>query len=320
MFWNVENAFDIFDDPDTDDDDFLPQGRMRWNRQRYWKKINDIYKTIIAAGEWSPPDLVAFCEVENRRVLDDLVKNTNLSRYDYEIIHEDSPDERGIDVCLIYRKERVNLISHEYIVPDGVNRSDLGSRTILYAGFQAVHDTIHLFFNHWPSKKGGVLAGADLRMQIASTVGRKADSILSSKEGRAKIIIAGDFNCTPGDREINVITTNAVHHFVNLTQSEGNGEKGTYRFRGIWEILDQVIVSEYFIKSKEGLSVNRKSVRIFDPDFLLTNDPNYPGLSPYSMYRGLRYQGGVSDHLPLVVDCWVPNQVLQDEVPIPSPF
>src|SRR5512133_1672481 len=93
MFWNVENAFDTQDDPDTDDNDFLPGGVMRWNESRYRKKINDIYKTIAAAGEWTPPDIIAFCEIENRKVLEDIIYNTNLSRYDYGIIHEDSPDE-----------------------------------------------------------------------------------------------------------------------------------------------------------------------------------------------------------------------------------
>ena len=105
MFYNVENLFDIYDDSLKDDNDFLPDGLMRWNLTRYNKKINSLYKTIVAAGEWNPPAVVAFCEVENRKVLEDLVYGTYLSKYNYGIIHEESPDQRGIDVCMIYRND-----------------------------------------------------------------------------------------------------------------------------------------------------------------------------------------------------------------------
>jgi hypothetical protein len=104
MFYNVENLFDIYNDPLTDDDEFLPSGVRRWNYKRYSRKINSVYKTIMAAGEWEPPAVVAFCEIENRKVVEYLVNGTYLSKYNYRIIHEDSPDERGIDVCLIYRQ------------------------------------------------------------------------------------------------------------------------------------------------------------------------------------------------------------------------
>src|ERR1035437_1243584 len=105
MSYNIENLFDIYNDSLKDDDAFLPEGLMRWNLTRYNKKINSIYKTIIAAGEWNPPALVAFCEVENRKVLEDLIYGTYLSKYNYRNIHEESPDPRGIDVCLIYRRD-----------------------------------------------------------------------------------------------------------------------------------------------------------------------------------------------------------------------
>jgi hypothetical protein len=95
MFYNVENLFDIFDDPLQNDNDFGPGGLMRWNQSRYNKKINSVYKTIIAAGKWSPPAIIGLCEIENRKVLDDLVNGTYLSNYGYGIIHEESPDPRG---------------------------------------------------------------------------------------------------------------------------------------------------------------------------------------------------------------------------------
>lgn len=310
MFWNVENAFDTTNDPETQDDDFLPDGVMRWNESRYRKKINDIYKTIIAAGEWSPPDVVAFCEIENRNVLQDIIYDTPLSRFEYAIIHEDSPDERGIDVCLVYRKDRLEIACSKYFVPDGVSREQLGSRTILYAKIMAGNDTIHLFYNHWPSRIGGVLAGKELRQKFASTLKRKADSISLVSNQRAKIIIAGDFNCTPGEKEIKILTEKSGEaRIVNLSTGILAEVAGTYRYKGTWEMIDQVMVSEYLTLCHDGLYADKKSLKIFMPFFLLTKDTAYPGHTPFSMYRGRRYRGGISDHLPVLVDLIWPDLI-----------
>jgi len=158
MFYNVENLFDIYDDTLKDDNDFLPEGLMRWNFPRYNKKINSLYKTIVSAGEWNPPAVVAFCEVENRKVLEDLVYGTYLLKYNYGIIHEESPDQRGIDVCLIYRKDCTNIIDYRYWIPSGLKSEDFTSRSILYTKLVISTDTVHLIVNHWPSRRGGVLA------------------------------------------------------------------------------------------------------------------------------------------------------------------
>ncbi len=124
MFYNVENLFDIKDDSLTNDNDFLPEGVMRWTYTRYRNKINSLYKTIVAAGSWAPPEIVAFCEVENRQVLKDLVYGTYLSKFNYKIVHQDSPDQRGIDVCLIYRADSLTLIDFRYWIPSGIKREE----------------------------------------------------------------------------------------------------------------------------------------------------------------------------------------------------
>lgn len=303
MFWNVENAFDVNDDSLTRDDDFLPSGVMRWNLKRYNRKISDIYKTIIAAGGWNPPEIIAFCEIENKKVLEDLVYGTYLSRYDYGIIHEDSPDERGIDVCLIYRKNKVRIISSAYRIPEGISRNEFGSRSVLNVCVEMGNDTIHIFINHWPSRRGGVLAGEELRSRISLMLKEITDSI-ASLDANSKIIIAGDFNCTPEDSEIRLLT-NARNspHLLNLSEGKESGT-GTYRYIGTWEMIDQVLVSNGFFKPTTGLSVEQNSLEIFRPEFLLMKDPKYPGVSPFSMYRGYRYQGGISDHLPVLLDLY----------------
>jgi hypothetical protein len=300
MFYNVENAFDTSDDPETNDSEFLPDGLRRWNESRYRKKIGSIYKTIIAAGEWQPPELVAFCEVENRQVLGDLVYGTYLSKYNYRIVHEDSPDRRGIDVCMIYRKDAVKITSYRYLVPDSLP-DPFFSRSVLYVQVAEGIDTFHLFVNHWPSRKGGVLAGKDLRLSIAEMVKACIDSLECKNKGKAKIIVTGDFNSTPEDPEIMKLLTSGDGHvaLVNLSGKDP-GSEGTYKYQGTWEMIDQMIVSDNLF-SRDGFYVKKESLKVFKPDFLIIDDPKYPGKMPFATYRGYKYQGGFSDHLPVIL-------------------
>ena len=304
MFYNVENLFDVFDDTLKDDDDFRPGGMMRWNLTRYNKKINSLYKTIVAAGEWDPPGIVAMCEVENRRVLEDLVYRTWLSKYKYRIIHEESPDPRGIDVCLIYRSDCAAVIDFRYWIPQDIRREKFSSRSILYTKFSLGEDTLHLIVNHWPSRRGGVLAGEDLRQGISDMIREKADSIIKSSPSGAKVIILGDFNCTPDDKEMKSLIASAGSgkFLINLSERLSRAGMGTYRYMGRWEMMDQVIVSGLLLNCRDGLYTGEDMLTIFRPDFLLRKDPRYPGPSPLSTYRGYRYQGGFSDHLPVLLD------------------
>lgn len=304
MFYNVENLFDIYDDTLTDDEEFLPGGLRRWNYKRYNTKINSLYKTIIAAGEWQPPAIVAFCEIENRKVLEDLIRKTNLSKYKYDIVHEDSPDERGIDVALIYRTEQVKVIGHSYLRTMAVTGTEFRTRDVLYTSFLINNDTVHLFVNHWPSRRGGVLAGQPQRMKIAAMVRSKVDSINIISHGKARIIITGDFNATPDDEVMSILTEKNDENggsVFNLSERLPPGS-GTYRYKGTWEIIDQFIVSDQLLNKRAAIFTDHDKLRIFSPGFLLKKDLNYPGLSPNSTYYGYRYQGGYSDHLPVLLD------------------
>lgn len=304
MFYNVENLFDVYDDTLTDDNDFLPQGLMRWNRERYIKKINSLYKTIVAAGEWEAPAVVAFCEIENRNVLEDLINNTYLSKFDYGIVHEESPDRRGIDVCLIYRKKIARVLNYRYWIPVEINKKDFNSRSVLYTKILICSDTIHLIVNHWPSRRGGVLAGESYRLQIASMIREKVDSIAEGDHSGARIVILGDFNSTPDEQVIKSLLSSAdsAGSMINLSDRLDEDGQGTYRYLGTWELFDQVIVSGRLVSCGEGLYTEPKLLSIFRPDFLLKKDPKYPGFSPFSTYRGYKYQGGFSDHLPVLLD------------------
>ncbi len=303
MFYNVENLFDIYDDTLTEDEEFLPEGLRRWNYQRYNRKVNSLFKTILAAGEWEPPAIAAFCEIENRKVLEDLVYSTNLSKYKYDIVHEDSPDERGIDVCLIFRKELAEIIDYSYLKTSVVTGDEFRTRDVLYARFLINNDTIHLFVNHWPSRRGGVLAGEAQRIKIAEMVRKKVDSIFISSHRNAQIIILGDFNATPEDRVMSILAGQEDNgsSLVNLSENLPDGV-GTYRYMGTWEKIDQVIVSDMLVNRNAKVFTEPGLLQVFRPDFLLKKDLKYPGLRPFSTYSGYRYQGGYSDHLPVLLD------------------
>jgi len=304
MFYNAENLFDVFNDSLKEDDEFLPEGMMRWNSSRYEKKINSLYKTIVSAGEWSPPEVIAFCEVENQKVLKDLIYGTYLSKYKYRIIHEESPDPRGIDVCLIYRDDCISVLDFKYLKPHTIDANYFKTRTVLSLQMAVKSDTFYLIVNHWPSRRGGVLAAEDLRMEIASMVKQRVDSICRTKEGRTKILVIGDFNSTPDDKEMRILKASIEGDedlLINLSDPLAEEGKGTYKYRGTWEMIDQALASGYFLSGRSGVYTDYKCVSIFSPDFLLVKDPVYPGLMPFSTYRGYKYSGGTSDHLPVLV-------------------
>jgi hypothetical protein len=311
VFYNTENFFDTHDDSLKQDNEFLPHGLMKWNAERYKDKVNAVYKVLIAAGEWDTPAIAGFCEIEKKSVLYDLLNTTYLGKNRYGIIHEESEDLRGIDVCLIYRKDLLKLIEYRFIKPNDIGQREYRTRRVLYSKLSVDYDTIHLFLNHWPSRRGGVLSEESLRKSIAEMIRSMVDSLLLASSGTAKIIIAGDFNCSPDDPEISILAVdrnknhkNEVSNLVNLsTESSGIGE-GTYKFQGRWELLDQVIVSQNLINCEKGLFTTRTSFNIFNTDFLLEKDPIYPGKMPFSTYRGYRYHGGFSDHLPVILDIY----------------
>ena len=309
MFYNVENLFDPWDDTLTMDDEFLPGGDRNWTYQRYKEKVNKLYKTIVALGEWDAPSLIAVCEIENKRVLKELLQETPLKKIDYEIVHFDSPDRRGIDVALLYRKDRFTILysgKYSVIFPGDVNYA---TRDILYVKGMingAPSDPLHIFVNHWPSRRNGQMASETRRMIASASLTGIVDSLLLVEEG-AKIIIMGDFNDQPENKSL----TNLVSArdpglvdstaFVNLCGS-WTGDISSYKYKGQWYMFDQIIVSKSLINGPSTFRIDKDSFKVFHPPFLLIPDKNYLGMKPFSTFYGFRYQGGFSDHLPVMVD------------------
>ncbi|MFO7370769.1 MAG: hypothetical protein R6X09_10915 [Bacteroidales bacterium] len=303
MFYNVENLFDTRDNPHTDDDLFTPAGGMHWTYKRYKAKLTNICKVLVAAGGWQPPDVIGFCEVENDSVLMDLFENTLLSKYQYNIVHYDSPDRRGIDVALAYNRHRVERLYSRNI---RVSRDDLRTRDILYMKALLGGDTCHIFINHWPSRSSGQLDTERDRLVAAGLLRQATDSILM-QNAAAKILIMGDFNDEPGDESLAVKLNARVNRerpllagLYNL--AAGEQVQGTLKYQGAWNVFDQVIVSSGILNDTAGIYVKPDGFTILDNRFLLEPDVTYTGYKPFRTYSGYIYKGGFSDHLPVYVD------------------
>ncbi len=294
---NCENFFDCKDDPQTDDSEYLPTSPRRWTTWRYWQKQDNIAREIISCGEDSSgtslPHLIALCEIENDSVLHDLTKRSMLRNAGYEYLITHSADRRGIDVALLYdplafapinqRNIRVAMPDEEYI-----------TRDILYVAGRLVNDdTLHVFVVHAPSRWGSKRSSTPRRQAVAEALTTATDSIRHTSPN-ARIIISGDFNDTDKDPSIKHIIT---HSFVNVTRSAKGryGAKGTYKYRGRWQKIDHILVSE-------AMKGDIIASEIHDEPFLLTEDAQYGGVKPRRTYTGYTYNSeGYSDHLPLVI-------------------
>ena len=299
MFYNVENLFDTVDDTTKNDEEFLPDGARRWTPSRYYRKLNSIARAVSAAGGWELPSLIGLCEVENEKVLKDLAYGTILSAGNYGIVHRESPDPRGIDLALLYRRDRFSVEEDEAWLPAVSDSIPVSTRNILYVKVTAGADTLHLVLCHLPSRRGGMLAAGDLRETMVSLAGDAIESIMSTSSGRASVIVIGDFNTPPGEPLIRRFASEAG--LVNLSAETAGQGRGSYRYQGTWEMIDQVLVSESMTDSTGILYADPGSFRVVDAPFLLTGDETYPGNKPYPTYGGYRYSGGYSDHLPVTV-------------------
>ena len=308
MFYNVENLFDTKNDPDHADEDFLPNGAMKWQAWKYWEKLKNISRVITAVGQMQSPALVGLCEIENDSVIFDLTRRSPLRAQQYEYVVTNSPDERGIDVALLYQRDQFRLLrKHEYQIP--FREKNKTSRNILHVVGQLVNkDTLDVFVCHFPSRGGGQLATERSRIDAALLLKRKTDSLFHIRKN-ANIFIMGDFNDHPDDKSLSQALNarsikkeiddmklyNLFRHCVN------EKEFGTYKYQGKWEILDQFIVSGNLLK-KGTIEVKNNSAHVFKADFLLEKDKRNGGKRPYRTNLGPRYIGGFSDHLPIYMN------------------
>ena len=296
-FYNVENLFDIANNPKTLDDDFTPLGRNKWNIKRYNRKLDKMSTVISQIGLQESgfvPAIIGLAEVENRKVVDDLINRKHLKDHDYGIVHFNSPDERGVDVSLLYRKSIFELLHAEnktLFLKNEEGERDY-TRDVLLVRGKLKGELIHILVNHWPSRRSGTDETEVKRIKAAQLV-REIINNINAEYEEAKIIIMGDFNDNPTNVSVQEHLLN--DDLYNPFQSIFQQGRGTLNHNGEWHLFDQIIISQNFMK-KPPFVFNEAS--IFDKNFLKEWKGKRKG-NPFRTYIGKWHQGGYSDHLPV---------------------
>jgi predicted extracellular nuclease len=297
--YNVENLFDTVDDPKVPDEEFLPASEKKWDNEKYQKKLSDIARVISEVNPLELPEVVGLVEVENQQVLEDLV-NTGKLKGQYAIIHEESPDYRGIDVALIYRKDAFREITHEVLPVTFPDDPEFKTRDILHVTGKVKNKTVHVFVNHWPSRIGGDEKTEPKRVLAASVLKKKVDELFAA-DPKARIIIMGDMNDEPANKSLKEAlgaeSPDSKALLVNLMMPDDASEKGTYFYSGNWNMLDNLVVSKSVLKGK-GMLVEGQKGNIFSNDWMIFTNKN-GDKTPNRSYVGNKYVGGVSDHFPV---------------------
>lgn len=292
MFWNLENFFDWTDSGySTSDNEFSSYGQRHWTKGRFRAKCDAVAKALMwTEGECGRiPDVIGVAEVENRHVLESLLGSTSLRKYGYAIVHHDSPDTRGIDVALLYRKDVFRLVRERPVHVSG--NPSFRTRDILYVCLESAGDgrPVHFLVNHHPSKYGGAEVSVPRRMAAVQTMLSVCDSVCRAAGDSARIICMGDFNDTPD----NPLLDFTDGDMVNMAGPLSERGEGTIRYKGRREMIDMFIVSPG-VACRSGMEV------LYIP-FLTVPDNAHPGDKPFRTYSGPVYIGGVSDHCPILL-------------------
>lgn len=304
-FYNVENLFDTIDDKHINDNEYLPTSDKKWDTKKYTIKLNNLSKVISAISPTDLPWLVGLCEVENKTVVQDLVNTDLLKKGKYEIVHRDSPDGRGIDVAAIYRKDKFKLLEfHYYPISFHQDSSFAETREILHLkGVIYGKDTVHVFYNHWPSRMGGEEKSAPKRKSAAEKLKSKVDSLYKVNIN-TKIVIMGDFNDYPVNENVNSVLgakreNSETSNLYNLLYEEHILKMGSYNYKNEWGVLDNLIVSASLLQPKKGARTKNENAKILKEDWMLYTDKK-GNQSPSRSYSGPNFhETGYSDHLPI---------------------
>ncbi len=307
-FWNVENLYDPYDDSTKLDDEFTAAGARRWSYSRFSQKLNHLAKTCLAMGKWSPPVIIGMCEVENRYVLNKLIYQTPLATLKYRFIHYESPDLRGVDVALLYRPALFTPFFSRTVTIRFPFDTLVQTRGILVvSGILFGEDTLTLFVNHWPSRRGGSIESQPRRNYVAGVLRHLVDSVLAQKPF-SNILIMGDFNDETSDESVCRVlgaandTTQTKNALLINLMGPKQGREGTHKFQGTWAILDQFMVTKSLFYGSNRLMTGYQDVKIFRAGFILKEDGKFFGDKPSRTYNGPKYEGGFSDHLPVYLD------------------
>lgn len=304
VFYNVENLFDTIDNKGVIDEEFLPSSPKNWNQAKYFEKLDHIAEVMagISTVTGELPDVIGLCEIENRGVLEDLIKRGAFTRQGYKVVHEDSKDARGIDVAFLIKSKEIKEISHVAIDID-LKPDTYKTRDILQLNATwNKKEKIAFFVNHWPSRRGGEDKSEPKRELAAATLKAATDKYLQANPN-GNFVVMGDFNDYPTNKSIVEVlgaTNDTAANLINLNYDLYVNKKiGSHYYKGEWGMLDQIIVSKNMYKLLlKDLDTGAPFNGVYSADFMLYTDKKTGEKSPSRTYGGNKYFGGYSDHLP----------------------
>ena len=293
-FYNVENLFDTEDGKYTLDKDYTPKGKKKWGPYRYQIKINKIGNALSKIGGDCcalPPLLIGLAEVENDQVLQDLTQSKPLQDFSYSYVHFNSKDERGMDTALLYHTDYFQVIESSplpVVLFDKQGKRDY-TRDILYIKGLFHGETIHVYVNHWPSKRTGHEETKTKRNAVAQFLRSAVNGI---PEKNPNVLVMGDFNDNPTDESLATLTETVLSNPMLPLFEAGQGSS---KFYGRWMLFDQILISKSL---QSHPKIQYKKAAVFNASFLLNPLGKFKG-EPFRTYRGKYYMGGASDHFPV---------------------
>ncbi|MBO6879412.1 endonuclease/exonuclease/phosphatase family protein [Winogradskyella sp.] len=300
-FYNIENLFDIKNDPLTNDDDFLPTSRKRWTSKRYENKLRKLGSVISKIGEENTdaaPVVVGLAEVENKTVLSDLVRSKNLIEENYSYVHYDSSDERGIDVALLYKSDVFKVENSETFSVYLQNEFGVQdyTRDILLVQGKLNNEKINIIVNHWSSRREGEKETEYKRITAANVV-NSIIKMLKKEDANARIIVMGDFNDNPNSKSLSLLEKES--NLYNPFKTVWSRDKGSLNHNFAWNLFDQILISTNFFESSKP-SFSFDNANVFNSKYLTQYHGKYKG-QPFRTYVGKKYKGGYSDHFPVYI-------------------
>lgn len=300
-FYNLENLFDVHDDPYTLDDDFTPKSDRRWNKRKYNKKINKLAYVIARIGSKNtsePPAIVGIAEVENKRVIRDLLDTKHLRDLGYGYVHFDAPDERGIDTALLYRNQYFEPVNSETrsVLIDNLDGNRDYTRDVLHVEGLLDGEPVHFLVNHWPSRRAGPEL-TNYKRVAAAKVNLEIINEIQQQNPNAAIVCMGDFNDNPKSESIQKHLMQAL--FNPMTELHSYS-RGSSKYRKQWFLFDQILISPQLIRNNNA-GLQFKNADIFDPLFLREHRGRFKG-NPFRTFAGNKHLGGFSDHFPVFAE------------------
>ncbi|MCF6357275.1 MAG: endonuclease, partial [Draconibacterium sp.] len=289
-------------EPGKRDGEFTPDGSKKWTPDRYQNKLDTLARVLSSINKNELPEIIGLCEVENRKVVVDLANSGQLAKGNYEVVHYESPDFRGIDCALLYRPDEFKVIESFPVKVSFKDNADYITRDILYVKGRTLNrEEFHIFVNHWPSRIGGVAKTESKRVEVARILKGKIDSVQAAAP-KAKIIVLGDMNDEPSNKSLVEILSaqkpgSQNAELVNLMYPIHENNLGSYNYRGNWNMLDNIVVSTNLLDKKGFECIDKKGF-VFSTEWM--EHKNRSGqISPCRTYGGPNYYGGISDHFPV---------------------